>query len=79
MSINDEAMCCCTKLVMIFKYVNRMLCNNYREISIMGKLVEIYDALIYRTDHFYGVSMVSARLVHKGQLHSTKIIVATTV
>lgn len=37
---------CYSKLVVLFKAGNRLMCNNYRGISIMDTLVKIYDTLI---------------------------------
>lgn len=37
---------CYSKLVLIFKSGNKMLCGNYRGISIMDTLAKIYDTLI---------------------------------
>lgn len=37
---------CCSKLVVLFKSGNRLLCNNYRGISIMDTLAKIYDTMI---------------------------------
>ena len=37
---------CHSKLVVLFKSGNRMMCNNYREISIMDTLAKLYDTMI---------------------------------
>ena len=47
MNMNYPVLWCYSKLVLIFKAGNRMLCDNYRGISIMDTLAKIYDALIY--------------------------------
>lgn len=37
---------CYSKLIILFKSGNRMICNNYRGISIMDTLAKIYDVLL---------------------------------
>lgn len=37
---------CYSKLIILFKSGNRMLCNNYRGNSIMDTLAKIYDVLL---------------------------------
>ena len=44
--ISYPVLWCYSKLFVLFKSGNRLLCNNYRGISIMDSLAKIYDILI---------------------------------
>ena len=46
MNVSYPVSWCVSRLVLIFKSGNKMLCGNYRGISIMDTLAKIYDTLI---------------------------------